>query len=38
MPTVKHGALAKFWVENSCHLAENIGFTIKEAWNGFFFK
>lgn len=51
----KHGALAKFWVENSCHLAENIGFTakelndiseiinrntstIKEAWNGFFFK
>ena len=26
----KHGALAKFWVENECHIAENFGFTAKE--------
>jgi len=22
--------LAKFWVENECHIAENFGFTAKE--------
>ena len=26
----KNGALAKFWIEKKCSLAENIGFTAKE--------
>lgn len=26
----KHGALAKFWVNENAMLAENIGFTAKE--------
>ena len=26
----KHGALAKFWVEDKCNIAENFGFTAKE--------
>ena len=26
----KNGALAKFWVEDKCNIAENFGFTAKE--------
>ena len=26
----KNGSLAKFWVSESCSLADNIGFTAKE--------
>ncbi len=26
----KNGALAKFWIEQKCSLADNIGFTAKE--------